>query len=147
MHNFLIAGIVGTLLMTGAMYLLAAITGRNYKVVGILATMVTNHTTPEKGLTKSTADIMLGIVLHYVIGIIFAFIYFQIWKNPGIVSAFAFGAITGVVAMIFWSSFFRLHPNPPAVPLPSYVPAIGTTHLIFSLGVHFYHTCISKIID
>ncbi len=37
------AGLFGTLLMTGALYLLTAITGKNYKVIGVLATMVTNR--------------------------------------------------------------------------------------------------------
>src|SRR3954465_8823720 len=119
MHNYLIiiiAGITGTLLMTGAMYLLSAVTGQNYKVVGILATMVTNHTTRKKGLTKFTSDILMGVVLHYLIGIMFSFVYFYLWETghvyPGIKSSIIFGLLTGIVAIVFWSSFIYLHPNP-----------------------------------
>jgi len=146
MHNYIIiiiAGITGTLLMTGAMYLLSAVTGQNYKVVGILATMVTNHTTHKKGLTKFTSDILAGVVLHYLIGIIFSFVYFYLWQtghvDPGIKSSIILGLLTGIVAMVFWSSFIYLHPNPPSIPVFTYVLLTGVAHVLFSLGVYLVY--------
>ncbi|RFM31303.1 hypothetical protein [Chitinophaga silvisoli] len=143
MQNYLIiiiAGIAGTLLMTGAVYLLSALTGKNYKVVGILATMLANHTTKEKGLTRSTPDILLGIAVHYLIGIFFAFIYYFLWQMGYLAltinSSILFGLSTGIVAIIFWSLFIRFHPNPPLIPVFTYVLSIGLVHILFSLGTY-----------
>lgn len=143
MQNYLIiiiAGIAGTLLMTGAVYLLSALTGKNYKVVGILATMLTSHTTKEKGLTRSTPDILLGIAVHYLIGIFFAFIYYFLWQMGYLAltinSSILFGLSTGIVAIIFWSLFIRFHPNPPLIPVFTYVLSIGLVHILFSLGTY-----------
>ncbi|MBW8688353.1 hypothetical protein [Chitinophaga rhizophila] len=143
MHNFLMilaGGIFGTLLMTGALYLLSLLTGKNYKVVGVLSTMVTNHTTPDKGLTKRPIDIIIGTILHYLIGVFFAVVYFYLWRADlielTIGSALALGVITGIVAIAFWSAFIRLHPNPPAVPIPGYALLVGSCHLLFSLGLY-----------
>lgn len=133
------AGISGTLLMTGALYLLTAITGRNYKVVGVLATMVTNHTRAGGGLTRKPADLVTGTVLHYLIGVFFAFIYFYLWDagvgDLTIRYTIVLGILTGIFAMGFWLAFIRLHPNPPAVPVVSYVTAVGLSHVLFSIGV------------
>lgn len=141
MHDLfviIIAGIWGTLLMTGAMYLLFLITRKNYKVVGILATMVTNHTTRDKGLTKSRSDLFIGVFLHYLIGIIFSFIYYFLCESavmePDIRSGMLFGMAAGIVAMIFWYCFIKMHPNPPLIPLYSYITAIWIGHVIFGMG-------------
>lgn len=133
------AGIFGTLLMTGALYLLTAITGRNFKVVGILATMVTGHTMASKGLTKQPIDLLTGIVLHYCIGIAFAIVYFFLWQHgigaPDLGNGILFGLITGCVATAFWSLFTYYHPDPPAFPRVAYVLSVGLSHVLFSLGV------------
>lgn len=133
------AGIFGTLLMTGVLYVLTVVTGKNFKVVGVLATMVTAHTTASKGLTKNRNDILLGIFLHYSIGVIFAFIYYFLWRHgvggPTIGSTVLFGLITGGVATIFWSLFTYFHPDPPAFPRVAYVLMVGLCHVPFSVGV------------
>lgn len=133
------AGISGTLLMTGALYLLTAVTRQNYKVVGVLATMVTNHTRSGGGLTHKPADLAIGILLHYLIGVFFAFIYFYLWDagvgDLTIRYTIVLGALNGIFAMGFWLAFIRLHPGPPAVPVVSYVTAVGLSHVLFSLGV------------
>ncbi len=133
------AGIFGTLLMTGALYLLTIITGKNFKVVGILATMVTGHTTPSKGPTKDRADLFIGLLLHYCIGVGFALFYSFLWRSgigdPGWSSSIVFGLITGCVAAIFWSLFTHWHPDPPAFPRVPYFLLVGLSHVLFSLGV------------
>jgi hypothetical protein len=122
---FIISGIVGTWFITGAMYLLSAMTGKNYKVVRILGTML--------------SDRIMGVLLHFMIGIFFAFIYFYLWQadmiTHHITSSILFGAVAGVIAMIFWRSFLHLHPAPPPVPVATYVLAIGLAHIVFSLGI------------
>lgn len=125
--------------MTGALYLLTFLTGKNFKVVGILATMVTNHTTVSKGLTKKRNDLFIGTVLHYFIGVMFAFIYFILWQHgigrPSPGSSALFGLITGGVATVFWSLFTYFHSDPPAFPRVAYVSMVGLSHILFSLGV------------
>jgi hypothetical protein len=138
------AGIFGTLLMTSALYILSAILKKNYKVVGILATMITNHATAEKGLTKKPGDLLAGMALHYLIGIMFAGIYYYLWDAGAvpadITTSLLLGLINGIMAMLFWYSFIRLHPRPPAIPVMSFIMFVGLCHLLFSLGVWIVYT-------
>lgn len=131
----IISGIVGTWFMTGAMYLLSAMTGKNYKVVRILGTML--------------SDRIMGIVLHYLIGIFFAFIYFYLWQTKvlehDLPSSIIFGSFAGMIAMIFWTSFIHLHPAPPPLPVVTYVLAIGLAHIIFSLGIYLVYNIVLPV--
>jgi hypothetical protein len=134
-----IAGIAGTALMTGFVYLIAYITGNNFKVVKILGTMLTNNTHRNKSTDESPETIITGIIAHYLIGVFFAIIYAWLWSKgigePTLRSSIIFGALNGLFAMLFWYTFFRLHRNPPAIRMPAYIVVIGIGHLFFSIGV------------
>ena len=134
-----IAGIGGTLLMTGFVYLIAYITGNNFKVVKILGTMLTNNTHRNKSTDGSPETIITGMIAHYLIGVFFSIIYAWLWSKgigkPALGSAIVFGALNGLFAMLFWYTFFRLHSNAPAIKLSAYLFVIGIGHLFFSTGV------------
>lgn len=133
-----IAGIGGTAFMTGFVYLIAFITGRNFKVVKILGNIITNRTHPDKTPDGSWYAILPGLITHYLIGVLFAVIYAWLWSrgigSPSLSSSLLFGAINGLFAMGCWYGFLKLHPNPPAVKLPDYLYVIGAGHLFFSTG-------------
>lgn len=133
-----IAGIGGTALMTGFVYFIAYITGNDFKVVKILGTMLTNRTHPDKTTDGTLHAIIPGMMAHYLIGIFFAIIYAFLWSSgigsPTLGSSLIFGALNGLFAMGFWYGFLRLHPNAPAIKLPTYLFIIGIGHLFFSTG-------------
>lgn len=130
-----LAGIGGTALMTGFVYFISWITKNDFKVVKILGRMITNRT--------GRKSIMTGMIAHYLIGVFFAVIYAWLWSrgigSPTISSGLVFGAANGLFAMLFWFTFIKLHPNPPAVKLPAYLIVIGVGHLFFSTGVVLWY--------
>jgi hypothetical protein len=75
------AGIGGTAVMTAFIYLLSYITKKRLKVVKILGTMLTFQTTPDKQTSEHSSAIVVGIIGHYLVGIIFSLIYYWLWTN------------------------------------------------------------------
>ena len=73
--SILLSGIGGTALMTSFINILAYLTKKPIRVVRILGTMATNGTTPDKGLSEKLNSRIVGISLHYLIGIIWAALF------------------------------------------------------------------------
>lgn len=133
------AGIGGTAVMTAFIYLLSYITQKRLKVVKILGTMLTFQTTPDKETSEHSSAIVVGIIGHYTVGIIFSVIYYLLWTHgigkPDFITCAIYGFISGIIGIIVWRIFFAIHPNPPAVPLKDYIPAILIGHIFFGAGV------------
>lgn len=132
-------GIAGTAVMTAALYLISYFTSDRFKVVKILGTMLTLQTTPEKGLSDKPSAITVGLIAHYLVGIGFAAIYEQLWSQeitaPTFVNTTLLGFINGIVGAIVWKIFISVHPNPPRIPLRSYLVAIILGHVFFAYGI------------
>ncbi|HEY9006180.1 hypothetical protein [Ohtaekwangia sp.] len=134
------SGITGTATMTAFLYLLSYITHKRLKVVKILGTMLTFQTTPQRGLSDSTFAIVTGIAAHYLVGILFAFIWHLLWQHgigsPTLLICMLYGFIFGAFGILVWRIFFAIHPHPPDVPLRSYIPSILIGHVFFGIGVY-----------
>ncbi|MCW3116132.1 MAG: hypothetical protein JWM28_214 [Chitinophagaceae bacterium] len=139
----ILAGITGTIVMTAFIYLISFITGKRFKVVKILGTMITGQTTPNGGLSGSNSAILTGLLVHYLVGIVFSLIYYWLWSkgigNPGLNYCLLFGIITGILAVCIWRVFFVLHPYPPRIKVPAYLFVIFWGHVFFALGVHLIY--------
>jgi hypothetical protein len=133
-----VSGLVGTALMTFYMYLMTFLTQRVLKVTKILGTMITFSTYDQGELSDKQFSIVSGILMHYLIGILFMVGYFFLWKSgfgrPDFLTGLLFGFLSGILAIICWYSFFALHPNPPDVPLRSYLFTIFLAHFVFVFG-------------
>lgn len=125
--------------MTAAMYLLAIVTKDRFKVVKILGTMLTFQTTREKGLSEKPSAIAVGLVAHYLVGIGFASVYSWLWLENIVQANFVYttlmGFVNGLIAALGWSIFIAMHPNPPRLPLKSYLIAITAGHVFFAYGI------------
>ncbi|HYG37593.1 MAG TPA: DUF6789 family protein [Cytophagales bacterium] len=134
--NAALAGIAGTGLMTAFLYILSFISGKRLNVVKILGTMITGQTTSEKGLSDSKKAIVMGWLLHYAIGIGFALSFVFLWHNnmgkPDLKNGLILGLIYGAIAATVWRMFFRVHPNPPLIPLRSFLISIFIGHILFA---------------
>lgn len=129
----ILAGIAGTLVMTCFTQITAQVLRKPFYVVMILATMLPF----KRNLTPPTVSTYIGAtILHYLIGIVFAYLY--VWLiREGIItnntlSALLFGAFIGTVAIIGWRLFFKIHPNPPQIE-STYFVMIWLGHIWLSI--------------
>ena len=132
----ILAGIVGTFLMTISAEIVAGLFKAPFHVVRILATMLPFKKRVEP---PSTLTYVLASTVHYLIGVIFAYVYVWLllhWINRDLFSATIYGATLGTIAVIVWSIFFRIHPNPPSIPLKGYLPVIWVGHVILALAMN-----------
>ena len=130
----LFAGVGSTLVMTAFSEAIALVFRKPFHVVTILAIML-----PFKKNSESPGTLMYSIatVVHYFIGVIFAFAYSLQLSERLIIndwlSAFLYGGIIASVAVISWRIFFWIHPNPPPIELKNYLLTIWGGHIILSL--------------
>jgi len=132
----LASGIMGTAVMTLFMYILTFITDRVMNVTKILGTMITCETTEDGKLSNSKLTIVVGIAAHYAIGVFFAYGYHLLWTldvgAPGFWNGLLLGFVSGIFAVIFWFTFFGVHPFPPHIDLKLYLPTLFLTHFVFA---------------
>ena len=137
--SILLSGIGGTALMTAFINILAYLTKKPIRVVRILGTMATNGTTPYKGLSEKLKSRIVGISLHYLIGIIWAALFVILWHyhvgKPNLYYSLIFGFVCGVLAMLGWRFHFYVHSNPPAIPLRAFLLALLCGHVVFGIGM------------
>ena len=121
------------------MYAIALVTKNRFKVVKILGTMLTFQTTAEKGLSEQPSAIAVGLVVHYLVGIGFACVYSWLWREnivqANFINTTLMGIVNGLIAAVGWSIFIAIHPNPPRLPLKSYLIAIAAGHIFFAYGI------------
>ena len=133
----ILAGMAATAAMTAFLYLLSYITHRVMKVIRILGTMLTKRTQPDGSLSDTLSTKIIGTIAHYLIGVAFAFVYLALWDSEvGLISAswgLLFGLGHGILAMIAWYFFFLIHPNPPIIPLKTYLLSLISAHVIYGL--------------
>ena len=131
------AGLAATAAMTAFLYLLSFLTHRVMKIARTLGTMITRSTQPDGSLSENTSAKVVGNIANYLAGIFFAVVYLALWDSGvGLITAawgLFFGLAHGIIAMAIWYFFFMLHPNPPIVPLRSYLITLIFAHLVFGL--------------
>lgn len=145
------AGISGTFVMTMFMNLMSHLTGYDLRVPGILGSMITMKTKPSGKASRSSTTMTWGNIAHYVIGIVFAIIYQQILKINGMpftwMNGLVFGFFAGIVAVIYWFTFIKLHPLAPAVKLKYYLISIFIAHIFLGAGIYAGFKLLSLVMD
>src|SRR3970040_1743297 len=123
----IIAGLLGTLVMTLLMYMAPLMGMPKMDIIGMLGTMFTG--------SEGTAR-MLGTLAHFMMGVIFAIIYALLWSvgigSPTWFWGFVFGAVHGVVAIVMMPVMTKMHPRPPQMESsPLMVVGLLMGHLVF----------------
>ncbi len=106
----IVAGIAGTLVMTALMVMAPRMGMPKMDIIGMLGSMFT---------ADSGAARRLGLILHLMMGIVFAIIYALLWQ-AGIGSVtwlwgLIFGFVHALVVIIMMPIMMRMHPRPPAM--------------------------------
>jgi hypothetical protein len=146
--NLLISGLIATSVMTLLMYLGGIISGKNLAVIHILGSMITFNTKVGGGVSKSFLSFITGFVLHFLVGIFYAFIYAWLWSinigKPNFINSIIFGSISGIIAIIGWNIFIKIHPKPPAIPIREYMVALFFTHIIFAVILFYIYLVLAR---
>lgn len=135
--NFLItilSGIAGTVAMTVIMYLYSYLSQHFTKVIHILGNMLVgerNYYSPGKNA------MIVGIVMHFGVGVLFSFLYFLLW-NWGVFQinfedSILIGLISGLIAIAGWKSYLSLHSNPPKFSQLHFFIALFLAHIVFAV--------------
>lgn len=127
----IIAGLAGTAVMTMMMYIAPRMGMPKMDMPRILGTMF---------ISKEGTATALGMVIHFMMGAIFAIIYALLWRL-GLGSAtwgwgLIFGAVHGLVAAGMMPVMLRMHPRPPEMSFGA-VMIVGMlmAHLAYGLVV------------
>jgi len=123
--------LAATAAMTMLMYLAPRMGLPKMDIPGMLGSMFTSN--------KGTAT-GLGMVLHFMMGVIFALIYALVWSlgigSPTWIWGLIFGALHAVGVIVVMPVIVRLHPRSPEVGSgPRAAVGILMAHLLFGLVV------------
>lgn len=134
----IVAGLLGTLVMTLLMYMAPRMGMPKMDIIGMLGTMFT----ASEGIAR-----ILGTLAHFMMGVIFAIIYALLWSlgigSPTWLWGLIFGAVHGVVAAVMMPVMTKMHPRPPQMESgPMLVVGLLMGHLVFGLVVALTYAAI-----
>jgi hypothetical protein len=127
------AGVVGTTMMTLFSYWVSEEKSKQFREPALLAILL-------KRLLKNkdhTANQLTGWIVHYMVGILFAAGYDQLWRKtdakPSALNGITLGVLCGVFGKEVWNLVLRLHPDPPSVDRKAYFSHLILAHAIFGI--------------
>lgn len=136
----IIAGLVATAIMTAIMYMAPYMGFPKMDMMGMIGTMFT-----ERG----SGATILGAVVHFMMGAIFAIIYAFLWASvigaPTWLWGIIFGLVHGIIAIAVMPMMKGMHPRPEAFEMGSGTMAIVgilTGHAIFGLVVALVYSAL-----
>ena len=104
----ILAGLVGTAAMTALLIMAPRMGMPKMDIIGVLGSMFTS----EEGTATR-----LGLVIHFMMGVIFAIIYALLWnadvRGVNVLWGLIFGAVHGAVVSVVVPMMLRMHPRPP----------------------------------
>lgn len=127
----IIAGLIGTAVMTLLMTVAPMMGMPKMNVIGMLGTMVT----ADPGTATAA-----GTFGHFMMGVIFAIIYAALWTagigSPTALSGVVFGLVHGIIAALMMPLMLRVHPRPPGMSTgPMMLTGLLVGHVAYGLTV------------
>lgn len=147
----ILLGLIGTTLMTVYMNLVSYVMHLPLQVERVLGTMVTFQTNHhQKELQGQIASVRAGLVSHFLVGILFALLYLFLCRHnvvqPTLLQTVLFGFFSGTFGITFWKMMFDMHPNPPSIPVNTYLINIWCAHVIFGLGLWLSYKLLDIVV-
>ena len=131
----LLAGILGTILMTAYSYLIARVRSNHFKEPKLL-NLILRRSTYDK--MNPSSDSVIGWVLHFSIGVILMTLFYILHLifsfSISFVSILIYGALAGILAIVSWHLMFLISPNAPDIPLKKFYVQLFFAHVLFALG-------------
>ena len=97
------------------------------------------------GQKSQNAHHAMGYILHFLVGLLFTFVYKWIWGKlkirPFFLNSKLMGAFNGLAGIAGWHLTYKLHNNPPHLKLKKYYVQLFIAHIIFGMlnGILYKH--------
>ncbi len=131
----IIAGILGTILMTTFSYFFSWLRSRQFREPKLLNMILRRSTTD--GINPSNNSV-IGWIVHFSIGIILMTLFYMFHLifsyRISLLSIFFYGLLAGSLSILSWYLMFSLSPNPKKVPLKEFYLQLLVAHILFALG-------------
>jgi uncharacterized membrane protein YagU involved in acid resistance len=135
------AGLAGTMGMTLFTMLAFFLLRVPYHVLAILGNMMLFKKNTNVVSSPPRTVHILAAVLHYIIGILFAYGYALLLRNDLmaniITQSLLYGIAIGTIGITGWKILFAAHPGPPCVLLRTYLPVIFLGHIVLAIIMHY----------
>ena len=99
--------LAGTIAMTILMYLAPLMGMPKLDIIAMLGTMFTSN---------NTVSTIIGVMAHFMMGVVFAFIYVLLWSfgigSPTWMWGLIFGAVHGLMVYLIMPMINRMHTHP-----------------------------------
>ncbi|MBT8319589.1 MAG: hypothetical protein KJP01_05610 [Gramella sp.] len=131
----IIAGIVGTLLMTTFSYALSKLKSKQFREPKLLNMILRRSTSDRMNPSNNS---VIGWVVHFSIGIILMTLFYMIHLifafSITFISIFFYGILAGSLSILSWYLMFSISPNPPEISVKEFYVQLLIAHLLFAAG-------------
>ncbi len=131
-----LSGIAGTGLMSLFNFFVSKMINRPFRAPHVLNQLISRQSGMPSALKNKKLP---GWIIHFAIGIAFAFMYyagiFFLNYEAGFSSGIIAGMIFGLLGVAGWYLIFKFHPNPPEINLKKYLLQLWFAHVVFGFGV------------
>jgi len=132
--EIIVAGVVGTSLMTLFSYLMSEKENEQFREPELLNALIDRSKILPA--IKNSRTHPAGWGVHYGIGILFVISYYVIWRKvlcaPTLATTLLSGSASGLIGIASWKVFFSEHDNPPKNDRDAYYCQLFVAHLIFT---------------
>jgi hypothetical protein len=133
LEKTLLSGIMGTNFMTVFSYIVSMLAKEDFSEPGHLSTMIHRLLPAFPKKANHTA----GWASHYVMGILFAAVYVELWETGKIKhtikNGIIMGTLSGALAVLIWKTTFKLHPLPPWINYRRYYIQLVSAHVVYAV--------------
>ena len=90
-----------------------------------------------------------GWFIHYLVGLLFIFLYQLFWhfsgSQPTLTNGILLGALNGIVGILGWQFTFYVHPNPPQIDFKEYYIQLFFAHIIFGASASIAFSSLTNL--
>ena len=119
--------------MTAFSYLVSELDGENFSEPERLSQLA-KRLVP---LLSKEEKLTIGWGAHYMVGLLFALAYVELWTKgkikPTLGQTLLLGGVSGILAVAIWKTTFKMHPLPPMLSFNKYYLQLVPAHVVFAL--------------
>ena len=134
LFKVLLAGIMGTVLMTAFSYVVSRMKSQKFREPRLL-NMILRRSTYDMNPSNNS---VLGWVVHFSIGVIlmtlFYILHLTFSFTISFVSILIYGVAAGVMSILSWHLMFVISPNSPDFILRDFYLQLLIAHIMFAMG-------------